>query len=152
MTFNPTAAQMFVPGTSVFPQDTSVNQVTQAYDCLRANNAGMQFTLAKMTGTISVAVKLQVSDAVIPSGLYAGKFPIAGALGPGAWQPPESSWVDAVDGTGNPVSATITTNTTGILQVYAPFLGRWIRAYWTPATGIGGTLTTEVFVRSPGDY
>lgn len=135
--------------------DATQPQYTQAFDMKGRELASFQFTLAGMTGTISVPVALQVSNAVPPNGAIPGVQSVnQGWAGQGAnWQPPASSWVAVVDGSGNAVASTFTLNGTGILNAYTPFTGRWVRgAAAGPTTGVGGSLACDVFLNSPGQY
>lgn len=118
-------------------------QTTRAYDTALLFAGSFSFTLAGATGTPSIALAMQGSNAVPPNGtVNAGR----GYGDP--WAPPESSWA-AIGST--PITGTITTNGTTVLFVPGTvLLTRWVRAVATPTGNSGGTMLIEIFMRDTG--
>lgn len=114
-------------------------QKTKAYDCARVFAGSFQATLASATGSPSLTLALQGSNAVPPNGVTPGN----------GWEPPEGSWVAL--GGASPITGTLSANGTAILNAPGTaLLTRWVRATSTPAANTGGTLTVDVFLHDAG--
>jgi hypothetical protein len=104
--------------------------------------------LAGATGSPSIVVALEGSDAVPPNGAMVNQ----GGTGINAgWVPPSTSWQPLKDAAGNPVSVTMTTAGTKLLLAPADtLLTRWVRVKATPTGVTGGTIEVEAFLRDVG--
>lgn len=121
-------------------------QRTKAFDCARVCAGSFQVTLAGSSGSPSLAIALEGSNAVPPPGQNPGP---GGAGVSDGWKVPDSSWVAL--GGGSPITATLSADGTKILLMPdTALLTRWVRCTVTPAANTGGTITVEVFLRDTG--
>jgi hypothetical protein len=110
--------------------DATQNYVTPAYDVRNRTDAGYTVTLTGTT-TPSIAVALQGSNAVPPTGNLAG------------FTPPSGSWFQIYVG-GNAISETLTAD--GIYTLASDESGlqcRWVRLTYTVGTPGGGTVQVD---------
>jgi hypothetical protein len=135
---------------TILPESpATVPQTTRVVDTLKVVSGSFAANLAAPTGSVSVVVALEGSNAVPPNGATPNQPSRAGVNE--SWAPPESSWQPLKDAAGAAVSVTMTTAGTKLLLAPADtLLCRWARVKATPTGLTGGTIEVEAFLRDAG--
>jgi hypothetical protein len=126
----------------------AIPQTSRIVDTILVIAGSFAANLADTTGSPSIVVALEGSDAVPPNGAMVNQ----GGTGINAgWVPPSTSWQPLKDAAGVAITATVTANGTKLL--FAPpasLLTRWVRMTATPTGVVDGTISVDAFLRDSG--